>query len=81
MSKNLEILKISELYEWDDNDMPDSAYPICYHDIFKSQKTDAKLQQNIVWQKYYTLNRATKTIIWNSEIARYAYPRHNKRKL
>ena len=39
MSDNQEILKISELYGCDDNDFPDSDYPICYHDIAKAQKT------------------------------------------
>ena len=33
MSDNQEILNISELYSYNDKDMPDSAYPICYHDI------------------------------------------------
>ena len=36
--------------------MPDSAYPIRYHDIAKSQKTDAKLQKKLVSHKYYTLD-------------------------
>ena len=45
-SPNQEIHIISELYVYDDKDMPDSAYPICYHDIAKSQETDAKLQKN-----------------------------------
>ena len=56
MSDNQEILNISELYGYDDEDVPDSAYPIRYHDIAKAQKTDAKLQQNLVSHKYYTLN-------------------------
>ena len=43
MSDNQEILNISELYGYDDEDLPDSAYPIRYHDISKAQKTDAKL--------------------------------------
>ena len=30
-SPNQEILNISEIYGYDDEDMPDSAYPICYH--------------------------------------------------
>ena len=42
---NQEILNISELYGYDDEDLPDSAYTIRYHDIAKSQETDAKLQQ------------------------------------
>ena len=36
--------------------MPDSAYPIRYHDIAKAQKTDAKLQQKLVSHKDYTLD-------------------------
>ena len=44
-SENQEILNISELYGYNDKDMPDSAYPICYHDIAKAQETDAKLKQ------------------------------------
>ena len=36
--------------------MPDSAYPIRYHDISKAQETDAKLKQKLVSHKDYTLN-------------------------
>ena len=36
--------------------MPDSAYPIPYHDISKAQETDAKLQQKLVSHKEYTLD-------------------------
>ena len=36
--------------------MPNSAYPICYHDIAKSQETDAKLNQKLVSNKDYTLD-------------------------
>ena len=56
MSYNQDILNISELYGHDDNDLPDIAYPICYHDIDKSQKNDAKLQQTLVSRKDYTLD-------------------------
>ena len=56
MSDNQEILNISELYGYDDKDLPDSAYPIRYQDIAKTQKTDAKLQQRLVSHKDYTLN-------------------------
>ena len=56
MSDNQETLNISEFYGYDDKDMLDSAYPIRYHDISISQKTDAKLQQNLVPHKGYTLN-------------------------
>ena len=55
-SDNQEILNISELYGYDDKDLPDSAYPICYHNIAKSQKTDAKLQQNLFSHKDYILD-------------------------
>ena len=66
MNDNQEILNISELYDYDDEDLPDSAYPIRYHDIAKAQKTDAKLQQKLVSHKYYTLDTfrgAIKTIV------------------
>ena len=33
ISDNQEILNISELYGYDDKDLPDTAYTICYHDI------------------------------------------------
>ena len=56
MSDNQEILNISEIYGYDEEDLPDSAFPICYHDISKAQKTDAKLQKKLVSHKDYTLN-------------------------
>ena len=56
MSDNQEILNISELYGYDDEDMPDSAYPMRYHDIAKAQETDAKLNQKLVSHKDYTLD-------------------------
>ena len=56
MSDNQEILNISEIYGYDDGDLPDSAYPIRYHDISKAQKTDAKLQQKLFSHKDYTLD-------------------------
>ena len=40
MSDNQEILNIFELYGYDDDDLPDSAY----RNTSKAQKTDAKLQ-------------------------------------
>ena len=43
LSDNQEILNISELYGYDDAYLPDSTYPIRYHDISKAQKTDAKI--------------------------------------
>ena len=56
MSENQEILNISELYGYDEADLPASAYQIHYHDISEAQKTDAKLNQNIVSHKDYTLD-------------------------
>ena len=53
---NQEILNIYELYGYDEEDMPDIAYPICYHDISKAQETDAKLQQKLASHKDYTLD-------------------------
>ena len=55
-SDNQEILNISELCGYNEADWPDSAYPICYHDNAKAQKTDAKLNQNLVSHKDYTLD-------------------------
>ena len=55
-SDNHEILNISELYGYDDKDLPDSAYPIRYQDIAKAQETDAKLHQKIVSHEDYTLD-------------------------
>ena len=43
MSDNQEIFNISELYGYNDADLPDSDYTIRYHDIAKAQKTDVKL--------------------------------------
>ena len=51
-----EILNIYELYGYDDKDLPDSAYPIHYHNIAKAQETDAKLKQTLVSHKDYTLS-------------------------
>ena len=74
MSDNQEILNISELYGYDDEDLPDISYPIRYHDISKAQKTYAKLQQNIVSHKDYTLdtfrggNQNHRLICQNSKI-------------
>ena len=41
MSDNQDILNISELYGYDKKDLPDSAYPIRYHDIAKAQEINA----------------------------------------
>ena len=38
MSDNQEILNISELYGYYGKDLPDSAYPICCHDLPKHRK-------------------------------------------
>ena len=51
MSDNQEILNVSKLYCYDDEDLPNSAYPIRYHDIAKAQETDAKLKQKLVSHK------------------------------
>ena len=56
MSDNQEILNISELNGYDGADMPDSADPILYHDNAKEQKTDLKLNQQLVSHKDYTLD-------------------------
>ena len=56
MSDNKEILNSSELYGYDDKDLPENAYPIRYHDIAKAQETDAKLKLKLVSHKDYTLN-------------------------
>ena len=56
MSDNKDILKMFELNGYDDADLPDSAYPICYHDIVKAHKNEAKLKQKLFSHKYYTLN-------------------------
>ena len=56
MSVNQYILNVSELYGYDDADLPDSAYPIHYHCISKAQKTGAKLIQKLVSYKDYTLD-------------------------
>ena len=53
---NQDIINIYEIYGYDNNDLPGSAYPICYCNIAKARKTDAKLQQNLVSHKDYTLN-------------------------
>ena len=55
MSYNQKTPNISELYGYGDEDLPDSAYPIRYHNISKAQKTDAKLQQKLVSHKDYFL--------------------------
>ena len=47
MSDNQEIINISDLYGHGDKDLPESAYPICYHDISKTQEIDAKLPQKV----------------------------------
>ena len=81
---NQDILNISELYCYDDEELPDTAYPIRYHDISKAQKTDAKLQQKPVSHKDYTLDTSRggdkdhRLICRNKK---YAYLRHYRRKL
>ena len=56
ISDNQYILNISEIYGCDDDDLPDSAYPIRYYDISKAQKTNVKLQQKLVSHKDYTID-------------------------
>ena len=56
MNNNPDILNISEIYGYDDEDLPGSAYPIRYRGIAKSQKNDAKIQQELISHKYYTLD-------------------------
>ena len=56
MSDNQYILNISKLYGYGDEDLPDSSYPIRYHNISKSQKNDVKLNQKLVSHKEYTLD-------------------------
>ena len=74
MRDNQVILNISELYGYDDADLPDSAYPIRHNDIAKAQKTDAKLEQKLVSHKEYTLDtfcggdQNHRLICWNSKI-------------
>ena len=55
-STNQDILNICELYGYDDEDLPDSAYPIGYHNIAKAQKTESKLNQKLVSHKDYNLD-------------------------
>ena len=55
MSDNKDILKVSELYGYNGAYLPDSDYPIRYHDIAKAHKTGVKLKQKLVSHKYYTL--------------------------
>ena len=56
MSDNQDILNISEIYGYEDKELPNSAYPTCYHDIAKAQKNYAKLKKKPVSHKDYTLN-------------------------
>ena len=56
MSDSQEILNISELYGYDDEDLTDKTYPIRYHDIAKAQKTDTELKQKLGSHKDYTLD-------------------------
>ena len=48
MSDNQEILNIYDIFGYDDADLPNSDYPIRYHDISKAQKNDSKLKQRLV---------------------------------
>ena len=75
---NQEILNISELYGYDEEDMPDSAYLIRYHDIAKAQETDAILNQKLVSHKDYTLDIFRGG---DKDQTKYVYLRHYRRKL
>ena len=84
MSDNQEILKISELYGYNDKDLPESAYTIRYHDIVKAQETDAKLQQKLFSHKDYTLDTFRGGEKYHRLICRnkkYAYLQHYIRTL
>ena len=63
MSDNKEIFNIPHLYGYNDHDLTDSAYTICYRYVAKSQKTDTKLQQKLVPHKDYTLD----TFCWGDQ--------------
>ena len=66
MSDNWEILNISELYGYNDDDLPDSAYPIRYRDIAKAQKMMLdynKSQSHIKTISSTPFVGATKTIV------------------
>ena len=56
MIDNQDILDISEIYSYNYDDLPDSAYLIRYQDIYKANKTDDKLQEKLVSHKDYTVN-------------------------
>ena len=56
MTTNRDIINISEIYVYDDNNLPDISYPIRYHDIDKSHKTDDILKLKLVSHKDYTLD-------------------------
>ena len=79
ISATRQILNIYELYGYDDEDLPDISYPICYHDIAEAQKTDSKLQQKLVSNKYYILNtfcggNQNYRLIYKNR--KYAYSQH-----
>ena len=84
MSDNQGILNISDLYGCDDADLNDMAYPIRHHNIAKSHKTDAKLNQELVSHKDFTLDTflggdQNHRLIF--QIEKYSYLRHYKRKM
>ena len=47
MDENSEILNIAECFGYDDEDLPESAFPVRYYDIAKMQSKDKKLQQKL----------------------------------
>ena len=84
MSDNQDILNISELYGCDDKDLPESAYPIHYHNIAKAQENGSKLQKKLVSHKGYTLDTFRGGDKYHRLICRkyiHAYLRHYRRKL
>ena len=46
MSNNQDILNISEIYGYYEEDMPDRAYPIRYHGIAKAHRNDLYILLN-----------------------------------
>ena len=83
-SDNQDILNISKIYGYNDEELPDSAFPICYHDISKAQKNDVKLQQKLVSHKDYTLDTfrwGDQNHRWIFQNNKYAYLRHYRRSM
>ena len=47
MDENPEIINVAECFGYDDDDLPDDAYPVRYRDIAKAQIKDAKLLKKL----------------------------------